>query len=207
MPRGSAETSKARLAGIQYLRAVAATAVLAFHAASRAGISFWIGEAGVDLFFLLSGFLMIAISDETSRPVSFLKDRIGRIVPTYWIATSVLLCAGLCGLFPQLAIAPVHVAMSYLFLPSAHPITGMAWPLLIPGWTLNYEMFFYALFALTMGAGTQMRQVIAVAAILFGLVALGALVRPDALAARFYTDPILLEFAGGVMIGYWWKHG
>lgn len=72
-----------RLFGLQYLRALAACSVVAYHSADRAGLSFAAGEAGVDLFFVLSGFLMWAITDATSRPARFLADRAKRIVPSY----------------------------------------------------------------------------------------------------------------------------
>ncbi len=57
-----------RLLGLQYLRAVAATGVVIFHATEAAGATWRIGAQGVDLFFVLSGFLMIAITDGGVRP-------------------------------------------------------------------------------------------------------------------------------------------
>ncbi|TMJ13718.1 MAG: acyltransferase [Alphaproteobacteria bacterium] len=68
-----------RLYGIQYLRAFAASSVVAVHASHR----LFVFGLGVELFFVLSGFLMVAITDERSRSAHFLKDRIPRIVPVY----------------------------------------------------------------------------------------------------------------------------
>lgn len=192
------------LVGIQYLRAIAAIAVVVFHAAQRAGMPFWVGEAGVDLFFLLSGFLMLAITEAGSRPLPFLRDRLRRIVPPYWIATSVVLAGASLGLFPQMQVVPWHVVSSYLFIPSISPY-GRPWPLLVPGWTLNFEMFFYLCFALTMALRSQTRQV-AVLALVFGAaVAVGMVLRPANAIGATYTDPMLLEFVGGMAIGLWWK--
>src|SRR5690606_27058234 len=79
-----------RLHGIQYLRAVAALGVVVFHAAERSGTHFAIGAAGVDVFFVISGFIMWVITSQRApSPAAFLRDRIERIAPLYWIATGV----------------------------------------------------------------------------------------------------------------------
>lgn len=194
-----------KLVGLQYLRGLAAVAVLLFHAAQRTGWRFHAGEAGVDLFFLLSGFLMVAITSSESRPSSFLADRIRRIVPVYWIATSVMLVGALAGAFPKLRLEAGHIVASYLFVPWCSPVTGDAWPLLIPGWTLNYEMMFYLLFASLLPLGRPLRQV-SILTLLFGLLVLvGIATDPGSAIGRTYTDPILLEFVGGCWLGLLWK--
>src|SRR3546814_17001958 len=77
---------------IQYLRAFAALAVVIFHAAERTGHHFAIGAAGVDVFFVVSGFIMMAISDRRpTRPLTFLRDRILRIAPSYWLVTGIMI--------------------------------------------------------------------------------------------------------------------
>lgn len=135
-----------RLFGLQYLRGLAACAVVAYHAADRAQRPFAAGETGVDLFFVLSGFLMWAITDAHSRPGQFLIDRAKRIVPSYWIVTSVMLAGAIAGLFPAVRLTVTHIVTSYAFIPSISPSNGQVWPLLVPGWTLNYEAGFYLLF-------------------------------------------------------------
>ena len=70
------------LYGVQYLRAIAALGVVVFHAAERTGAHFAIGAAGVDVFFVVSGFIMWVIASERSpSPSAFLRDRIERIAP------------------------------------------------------------------------------------------------------------------------------
>jgi len=163
-----------RLYGLQYLRGLAACAVVAYHAADRAQRPFTVGEAGVDLFFVLSGFLMWAITDADSRPGRFLADRAKRIVPIYWIVTSVMLAGALAGLFPAVRLSVAHVVTSYAFLPSVSPSNGQIWPLLVPGWTLNYEVGFYLLFgaALCLPRAVQLGMLTAV------LIALAAWLLP-----------------------------
>ncbi|MGH6808111.1 MAG: acyltransferase family protein, partial [Ensifer adhaerens] len=91
--------------GIQYLRALAALGVVLFHAAERTGHHFAIGAAGVDVFFVISGFIMWVISDRRPvAPLSFLKERLRRIAPIYWLATVVMIGGGVAGLFPNLVL-------------------------------------------------------------------------------------------------------
>ena len=198
---------KATLYGIQYLRAVAALAVVAFHAAERSGHAFAIGAAGVDVFFVISGFIMWVIVER--RPVSpgrFLKERIRRIVPVYWLATAVMVGGALAGLFPNLVLTAGHVAGSLFFVPLRSPSSGEIWPVLVQGWTLNYEFFFYAVFAACLLLPAR-RRLPAVAAIFLLLVTLGFMVRSDNPLFVTYTRPIILEFLAGMLIGRLWLAG
>lgn len=195
-----------RLSGLQYVRGIAACGVLAYHAADRAGVRLGLGEAGVDLFFVLSGFLMWAITDETSRPGTFLLDRLKRILPGYWAATSVMLAGALAGLFPAVRLTVGHVFASYAFLPWISPSNGQVWPLLVPGWTLNYEMAFYGLFAFVLLV-PRGRQLGLLTLVLAGLALAGGVLRPESTAMRFYTDPHILEFLGGLWLGWLWEKG
>ena len=138
-----------KLFGIQYLRAVAALAVVVFHAAERSGLNFVVGAAGVDIFFVISGFVMWTLA--ATRPVStwaFYRDRLLRIAPLYWIVTLVMAVGALAGLFPRIRLTADHVIASLAFVPHRSPSNGEIWPLLTQGWTLNLEMFFYLIFGL-----------------------------------------------------------
>lgn len=188
---------------IQYLRGVAALGVVVFHAAERAGGSFGVGAAGVDIFFVISGFIMWEVtSRRTPPPGQFLLRRAQRIVPLYWLITlgtaalAILAPAALPAMRPTLA----HVGQSLLFIPHVAP-DGLIAPLIVPGWTLSYEIFFYLIFAFALLAPVQLRAWL-VSATLAGLV----LARPlgdihNALWTT-YTDPILLEFGAGVWLGW-----
>jgi exopolysaccharide production protein ExoZ len=196
-----------KLVGVQYLRAVAALGVVIFHAASHYGLSFAIGQAGVDLFFVLSGFLMIAITNNRTRPQSFIADRLRRIVPIYWMVTGIMVAGAAFHLFPNVKLTTWHIVSSLLFIPSISPSNGQVWPLVVPGWTLNLEVFFYTAFAPLLLLRTERVRVAMLALTFICLVVLGLLVRPTSPILRAYTDPMVLEFAAGAALGLIWKEG
>lgn len=201
------KTSSETLYGIQYLRALAALAVVVFHAAERSGYAFAIGAAGVDVFFVISGFIMWVIVER--RPVSpgrFLRERIRRIAPAYWLATGVMVAGALAGLFPNLVLTVGHVAASLFFVPMRSPSSGEIWPVLVQGWTLNYEIFFYAVFAVCLFFRPRSRLAV-VAAIFMFFVALGLMIESDNALFAAYTRPIILEFVAGMVIGRLWLAG
>ena len=195
------------LFSLQYLRALAALAVVLFHAGERSGSHFTIGAAGVDVFFVVSGFIMMAISDNRpTSPAGFLRDRLLRIVPVYWLATLTMVVGALIGMFPNLKLDPVHILGSFLFLPVASPNTGDLWPVLVQGWTLNYEIFFYVIFAviLTMKPVARLPALAAV----FGVcVLVGTLATSGNPLMVFYTQPVILEFVAGAGVAKLWQSG
>jgi exopolysaccharide production protein ExoZ len=196
-----------KLYGVQYLRAAAALGVVVFHAAERTGHHFAIGAAGVDVFFVVSGFIMWVIADmRHPSPSAFLAERIERIVPTYWIASAVMVAGGLAGLFPNMRLTALHVLGSFAFIPHRSPSNGEIWPVLVQGWTLNYEVFFYTLFALCLLLPTR-RRFAALAALFAGLVGLGLLLASDNAVLKTFTSPLLLEFLIGAAIGRMWLAG
>src|ERR1700761_3457389 len=90
MPIGP-QPAPARIVSIQYLRAVAALLVVGFHSGVRVDHvhpAFFIGQAGVDIFLVISGFVMWTVA-ETQAPgvIPFLRHRLARIVPLYWAVT------------------------------------------------------------------------------------------------------------------------
>ncbi|WP_104666306.1 acyltransferase family protein [Ensifer adhaerens] len=190
--------------GIQYLRALAALGVVIFHAAERTGHHFAIGAAGVDVFFVISGFIMWVISERRPvSPLAFLRDRIQRIAPIYWLATAVMVVGGLAGLFPNLVLGNAHVLASLLFVPMRSPSSGEIWPVLVQGWTLNYEMFFYAVFAAALLL-PRSRRLLAIAGCFSALVAIGFAVDSDSALFVTYTRPIILEFVAGMIVAECW---
>ncbi|HEX2801677.1 MAG TPA: acyltransferase, partial [Phenylobacterium sp.] len=85
-PQGARPPGEVR--SIQALRGLAALAVLVFHAADRAGGTFGVGASGVDVFFVISGFIMWVVTcRETPTPARFLARRAERIAPLYWLVT------------------------------------------------------------------------------------------------------------------------
>lgn len=204
---------------IQVLRGVAAILVVLFHAATRAYGSddmFRVGNAGVDIFFMISGFVMwSSTARRPMTPGAFLRQRAVRVVPLYYLSTLALLMAWLAlpSAFPHMA-APTtaHVLLSLAFIPHLDA-AGAAFPLLAQGWTLNFEMAFYGLFALGLTLPAQ-RRFRLLAALLPALAVLGLLL-PEGLArgapVLSLFDPLLVEFLGGIFIARWvesgWKPG
>jgi peptidoglycan/LPS O-acetylase OafA/YrhL len=164
-----------------------------------------LGQAGVDIFFVISGFIIFYTTAVTSMDWrEFTARRIIRIAPTYWLYTAVAIVAFFVApsAFRHFVLVPWHTIASFLFIPDYHPIVaGLIQPILGVGWTLNYEMFFYAVFALllTLRVTARLRAILA---IMTSLVALGLLFRPEAAALKTYSDPLMLEFAGGCVLGW-----
>ncbi len=193
--------------GIQYLRALAALAVVLFHAAERTGHHFAIGAAGVDVFFVISGFIMWVISDRRPvAPLAFLGERLRRIAPVYWLATMVMIGGGIAGLFPNLVLSLDHVVASLLFVPARSPSSGEIWPVLVQGWTLNFEMFFYVVFAASLILPRH-RRLSVMAAIFVSLVLLGLAIDADNTLFLTYTRPVILEFVAGMIVAEFWLRG
>ena len=198
--------------GLQYVRGIAAMMVVYHHtgfqvlkATGHLALPLWhIGAAGVDLFFVTSGFIMWVTTQDTHvTAAEFCYRRIARIAPLYWLATLFLLGVSLLAphLLATIKFDPWHAVESLFFLPVGHPIlTGEALPFIIQGWTLNYEMFFYALFALVLLLAPEFRFATLIGA-LAALAVVGLLVQFENLQAKFYTSTIVLEFAFGVAIG------
>ncbi|WP_331376905.1 acyltransferase family protein [Sinorhizobium chiapasense] len=193
--------------GIQYLRAAAALAVVIFHAAEKTGHHFAIGAAGVDVFFVISGFIMWVISDRRPvTPARFMVDRIRRIVPIYWLAAMVMVAGGIAGLFPNMVLSVEHVLASLFFMPMRSPSNGEIWPVLVQGWTLNFEMLFYAVFAISLLLPRKWRLP-SIAGLFFFLVVAGLVTSFDNPLMLTYTRPIILEFVAGMVIAELWLKG
>ena len=187
-------------------------AVLAPHG----GLSFAWGDilpwmAGVDIFFVVSGFIMVHASDQIfGRPGAtrlFLERRIARIVPLYWAATTLFLLIGLAvpAMLNSGAPGLGQIAASYLFWPVVST-QGLVQPVYSLGWTLNYEMLFYVLFAAALVL-PRVWVVPAVALALLVLVGSEALAGPLPLPFGFWGQPIVLEFAAGMVLALLWRRG
>lgn len=197
-----------KLYSIQYLRGLAALLVVVAHAwdhpmttpnmdASRLGL------LGVVIFFVISGFIMVAISGEGKfSALDFLKRRIIRVVPLYWIFTSLaaLLALLLPALFKSTIFTWPHYLQSLLFIPHEAPGRGGSSPLLSLGWTLNYEMYFYLCFALLAVLAARGR-VIVLTLFFLAMHLVGLVYRPTDPALAFYTDVAPLAFCVGTWLG------
>ena len=204
--------------GIQALRALAALAVAFLHIADEAGalagtpgvspyrvIDALPLEAGVDLFFVISGFVMAWSSWHAFgswRSVGpFVWRRVLRIVPLYWLLTvlTVAMAFAVPGAVSDgLRDGWGYIAASFGFWPWRRA-DGFVQPVLRLGWTLEYEMLFYTLIACTLALRRPI-GLIAVLAALAALVIAGQAVPFAAVPLVFWTDPIIAEFALGVLV-------
>jgi exopolysaccharide production protein ExoZ len=191
-------TTRRPLLSIQYLRAVAALMVVLYHANRWAWRDFDIGAAGVDIFFVISGFVLwTSISERPLGPFLFLRRRLARVAPLYWILT--LLVAGAAALWPGLFFEahPTlgHVLLSLAFIQHFNPV-GRPFPVISAGWSLNYEMIFY----LVMATALFLPKAARFRALIFGLVAVVAFGFIDHPAYFLGANPMFLQFAAGVVL-------
>ncbi len=195
------------LLNVQLLRAVAAYLVVTVHLGTllfAAGVSqepTVFGNCGVDLFFVISGYLMVLTTSE--KPTSakrFILSRIIRVVPMYWICT--LLVFSLAMFTPDVlrstSASTIDLVKSLIFIPFDKG-QGRIQPVLFLGWTLNYEMFFYFVFALSLLLPRR-RSAVAALLVIWAMPLFGWLFPSVSIVVRFYGDLIVLEFAIGMAL-------
>lgn len=128
--------------------------------------------------------------------------RFVRIVPLYWGACFALVVLHVLapGLFRTTVVTSETFLQSILFIPHwSLAFPDMIYPILVPGWSLNYEMMFYTLVAF--GLVLAPREIFSfLLSILGGLIILGAAIDTRSAGFLTYTNPLLLEFAAGVVL-------
>jgi exopolysaccharide production protein ExoZ len=143
---------------IQYLRAIAAITTVAFHIIVISNnynynypnffnIGTW-GKHGVDLFFVISGYIIVYVQDISKKDFkTFLWNRSIRIIPTYYFLTTimVLLLVIFPNIFLEMKSQNEIFFRSYLFLSSIYSHR----PVIYVGWSIEYELFFYFIFAVS----------------------------------------------------------
>jgi peptidoglycan/LPS O-acetylase OafA/YrhL len=190
------------LESIQAGRGIAALLVVVHHAAQKAAAlsngtipSFDFGIVGVDLFFMISGFIIYFVTvHKPATHAEFFEKRLVRIFPLYWGLSLLALAIFLVkpGLINSNASAPTDVAASFLLWPTAAPY------LVNNGWTLTYEVLFYILWGLVaLPMATDRRAVVACALLLVVAVA-GPVMAVD---PKVLNLSLFVEFAAGVLTG------
>ena len=199
------------LLGIQYLRGIASIMVVFHHAwyLIEPEISIGFGATGVDIFFVISGFIMAysysraepASAPDSSRSASragaamdFWLKRLIRVAPLYWVALAIAWRSEI--FHGQIS---VDLVKDFLFVPRIYSLDDPhIWPKLIPGWTINCEMFFYLLFG---GAILFSRHTLRLTlAIILALSTLGFFLQPQRAPLRLYTWSVFLEFSLGILL-------
>jgi peptidoglycan/LPS O-acetylase OafA/YrhL len=200
---------------VQALRAVAAFLVVLFHMGDAQGLERryissdvnltqpfgTFGNFGVDLFFVISGFIMIVTTwEQFGRPgasLHFFSRRIVRIYPPYWLILVPITAVYLVrpDFVNSHSSVPPDLVASYLLLPQA------GWPLLLVSWSLVAEMEFYLVFTLALALRRALLP--AVVALWFAsIAAIGVLFAHSANPyAQFLQSWMPLEFALGMAAG------
>lgn len=191
------------LHGINAARAISCLLIVFYHITQYLGsngLPIWypLHTPGIHLFIVISGFMLVYTTRESDTGVRFLLKRLARIVPLYWTLTlCVILMASWRGwLFPGTDLSLHGIATSLFFVPSEN-FVGHIHPILFTGWTLNYIVLSYALFAIAMFAPFKYRPYVAIA-LLVAFMALASQT-PDPVMRRFWTDPFLLELIVGMV--------
>jgi exopolysaccharide production protein ExoZ len=208
-----------QLARIQVLRGMAAMLVVFHHyngTAAAHGFDFHllsgatIGHIGVDIFFVISGFIMELT---TGGPIHrkgdamvFLVRRSIRIFPLYWILTVVaFLAAKILGSEINNRFTVVEFLDSMLLLPSTGT-DGKALYVIGVAWSLTYELYFYILFAALLRFRSEIR-LIGLAGLFILSVLMGCIYHPSQPFLHMLTDPILFEFFLGVVLACLVRYG
>lgn len=207
------------IGGLQMLRGVAATLVVLFHLQAAAvaeghdpGFLRWfhVGEAGVDVFFVLSGFVIFhaALGRQGRGAGWFLRQRFWRIVPSYWAALALTLAA-----MAALAVmrgdwsdwpSAGRLVVSVFMLPLPDQVMAVAW-------TLTVEWLFYLVFAVTFFRFGATGTIAAL--VLWALVTQGLKIWPMALphwlGLVLYSGVIEFLFGGLIALAYaaGWRKG
>ena len=189
-------TRRGALDSVQALRGFAALCVVVYHLE-------YVGKGafGVDVFFAISGFIICYVT-ATDR-TDFFAKRLIRIVPLYWAGTIAVFALALVAprLLGATTASPADLWKALCFIPYEKE-PGRVVPILFLGWTLNYEMFFYVVYA---AALHTRNAALASGFVLAALVGAGQLVDVESVAWQFYTSPILYEFCYGMGIYWLWR--
>lgn len=180
---------------VQILRAIAAIMVVLFHIIGSSASSWHVTflQSGVDIFFVISGFIMMETT--ARRPVGgqqFLLHRIARIVPLYWLCTAIYILISTPPTFTE-------IFKSLFFIFYRNSITNDPNPILSAGWTLNYEMYFYFIFALLMRFSDRKKIIIMGSWFLVAAIPHHWLTRESPFLFRM-TSPLPLEFLSGMLL-------
>lgn len=195
------------LRNVQALRALAAISVVIGHLGalgSRPQTSFvqpYRGiyfVVGVDMFFVISGFIMIYITRGDTHPGRFILARVARIYPLWWAVLVAAVPATLLALIGWQQDQAGYLIRSFFLLPSIDGQGDLAMPAVNLGWTLIYEMFFYLVFAAALATGRRLLVTKVTAVLVLGYALHLAL--PASAFKAFLGTPVYFEFVLGMAV-------
>jgi len=202
-----------RLHALQYLRAIAALVVVYSHACIQVPAYqehvMEFGSFGVDIFFVISGFIMLYISKPSHTPGAFILNRVRRVAPLYWFFTLLMAMLFLImpAVFNNANLQADALLKSLFFIPhfsQAHP--NEVWPIVAPGWSLNFEMYFYAIFALSLFVAVRFRLAL-ISAVIIGVFVLAWMFPTSGPVNQFFRDNVVFEFIFGMILASLWLKG
>ena len=162
------------------------------------------GSFGVDLFFILSGFVMYLVSKNTTiTATSFFVKRVTRVAPAYWFYTSILIM--LLFILPKefgfTGFNDESLIKSYFFIPSQNPSGIGLFPLLTVGWTLIFEMTFYTMLAVSISIYKKYSVLICSSLVVFS-----SLFFPEGnLYSTVLGSSQICQFLYGFLIGFYFR--
>ncbi|OGT37954.1 MAG: hypothetical protein A3F11_02990 [Gammaproteobacteria bacterium RIFCSPHIGHO2_12_FULL_37_14] len=202
---------------LQALRAIAAIVVLFYHGAVLSQVIieyqyahdfFKFGYAGVDIFFVISGFIIYYtsyIKRERLNIIDFILSRLTRIFPIYWVAAIVTLAlftlekvilhnnSGNIYYCNPLETSFSNVLKSLFLIPAACPILAVSW-------TLHFEILFYTVFGLLFFISSRLFLVVMMVWVVFCYLNNFMLDLDIPLHIRGILDPDVTEFLYGCVI-------
>lgn len=196
LPDPRVSEGKTTIYSVQLLRFIAAVLVVISHIRGDYRLTPF-GDFGVDIFFVISGFIIYHVTRRSTD--HFFTRRLIRIVPLYWLGTLLLATVALFapGMLRDVQLEGPRLIASLFFVPywtaehSFHPI-------LLLGWTLNYEILFYFVFFIAMRISHRHRF-FACSGILVALALSHSVAIPGS-AHFFWSGPYIIEFIYGMAI-------
>ncbi|WP_205508284.1 acyltransferase family protein [Longitalea arenae] len=194
----------ANIESVQIMRGFAALLVVLLHISIKGAQygndalkGFTIGEAGVDLFFIISGYIMcVSTIGREMNFGQFMMHRVRRILPLYWLTTTIGLIIFLYR--PEIintSGGETSIWASYTLIPNGKRYLNSN------GWTLSYEFVFYILFGLLIHRGTYKAMQLS-SVLLVIMAAAGLLFAYPGHTFHFLTSNLFLEFVYGMGIFY-----
>jgi len=203
--------ARERLYSIQYLRGFAAIVIAWFHGiilqtsigteSFQQKLNSIVGTSSVDLFFVISGFIMCYVSSQDTGVkdfVKFMKKKFIRINTVYYAASLLMLfCYVLLGRYEFNVFTIIKTLFILPIFDSGNEFT---YPVIYVAWTLSYEWFFYILYSVFIILSIVKRREIYLIGLLFILFIMGFFFPMGEIHYTFVTNPMFLEFGMGMMI-------
>ena len=205
-----------RLNSLQYLRAIAALLVVYSHAISFIGsgnsfqTNFYylrsFGAIGVDIFFIISGFIIAYISNDflgKNKTKKFLIKRIIRINPSYYLISIIALLLRFISK-SEIKFPFEELVKTFTILPIFDYGEKFWKPILYVGWTLAFEWYFYLFYAILIFFKIRNKSIVIIVTFII-LVLLGIIFPNKNIQYKFITNPLVLEFCLGVLLATFYK--